>query len=200
MIHLIMKALLMLVLVGLLGVGSADAAYDVYMRFLDGPDSGVGKGDSQDETFSGNDGWFGVLSTEFSIENTVDIGSTSGGAGRASFGVVGLSKRTNAISAELFKRAATGQHFNGAEIVFVRSSGAAQGGQVFMKFEMLLVMVQKVELTGSDGNDIVQESVELQHGAQRVSFWTQKKDGSMDPNPTVAIWSRVKNNATFSVN
>ncbi|MDZ4136045.1 MAG: Hcp1 family type VI secretion system effector, partial [Paracoccaceae bacterium] len=71
-------------------------------------------------------------------------------------------------------------------------------GKTFMKFEFLLVMVQDISWSGSDGDDVCEETVILQFGAIEISYYKQDKQGKMQ-SPEVKRWSRVKNNASLTV-
>jgi len=67
-----------------------------------------------------------------------------------------------------------------------------------MKFEFKLIMVQDISWSGSDGDDICEETVILQYGAIRVQYMQQDKQGKM-LSPKEMMWSRVKNTASLTV-
>ena len=85
-------------------------------------------------------------------------------------------------------------------IIELRRSGgdSAASGKTFMKFEFRLVMVQDISWSGSDGDDVCEETVVLQFGAIEISYMKQDKQGAMQA-PEVKRWSRVKNNASLTV-
>ena len=80
-----------------------------------------------------------------------------------------------------------------------RSGGStSKSGQTFLKFEFRLVMVQDISWSGSDGDDICEETVIFQYGAMQVDYTQQKADGTPGDKKSVQ-WSRVKNQATLEV-
>ena len=94
-----------------------------------------------------------------------------------------------------------GRHFEEAVVSLRRSGGSGdKSGAIFMRFSFKHVMVQDIEWSGSDGDDICEERVTLQYGAMKVEYIPQKPDGSMDTtNSKLAQWSRIKNTATYAV-
>ena len=96
---------------------------------------------------------------------------------------------------------ATGRHIK-TVIIELRRSGQAnktlRSGGIFMRFEMKLVMVQDISWSGSDGDDICEETVILQFGAIEVTYTPQTKEGK-DGTKQQARWSRVKNNNSLDV-
>lgn len=173
---------------------------------LKGPDV---PGESQDANIANDaDAGFGgvrpfeVISFELGAENNINIGSISsgGGAGKATFKEFNITKKTDTASCELFNKLVTGAHFNDAILVLRRSGqDYAKSGGIFLKFEMKLVMVQDIGWSGSDGDDICEESVVLQYGAIQITYWKQKTDGKHEVTAPMGVWSRVLNEANFSV-
>ena len=146
---------------------------------------------------------FEVLSFELGAENTINIGSISGGggAGKATFKEFTVTKKTDTASTGLFHALVTGEHFDDLFIDLRRSAGSSsdgKSGKTFMKFTFALVMVQDISWSGSDGDDICEETVIFQYGAIKIQYYPQDKQGKMG-DPVQAIWSRVKNNASLSV-
>ena len=147
---------------------------------------------------------FELLSFELGAENNINIGSISGGggAGKATFKEFTITKKTDTASAGLFHCLVAGEHFDDMFVELRRSAGSqAEGksGQTFMKFEFRLVMVQDISWSGSDGDDVCEETVILQYGAIKINYYKQDKTGKMAAKPEEAMWSRVKNNASLTV-
>lgn len=141
---------------------------------------------------------FELKSFEFGAENTINIGSSSGGggAGKATFKEFNITKTTDAASCGLFTCLCTGNHFQDAIIELRRSGGATDAsGVTFMKFTFKLVMVQDITWSGTDGDDVCEENVVFQYGAMHIEYWRQKKDGTAG-DKTEAKWSRTLNKAT----
>ncbi|MEM7668083.1 MAG: type VI secretion system tube protein Hcp [Pseudomonadota bacterium] len=118
--------------------------------------------DKSDVTGETNDdsmvdkGAFELISFEFGAENNINIGSISsgGGAGKATFKEFNVTKKTDTGSCGLFNALCTGKHFEEAIIELRRSGGGSISGTTFLKFHFLLVMVQDISWSGSDGDDV----------------------------------------------
>lgn len=158
-------------------------------------------GETQDEAMSAL-GAFEVLSFELGAENTINIGSISGGggAGKANFKEFTITKKTDTATTDLFKALVTGKHFQDLFVELRRSGDSdANSGVTFLRFEFALVMVQDISWSGSDGDDICEETVIFQYGAMKVQYYAQEAKGKMKSEPREMMWSRVKNNASMTV-
>ena len=159
-------------------------------------------GETQDSDYSAK-GAFEILSFELGADTTVDIGSVSGGggAGKANFKEFTVTKKTDTASTFLFTALVPGLHY-GSVTVDLRRAGAAtktmKSGGVFMKFDMRLVMVQDITWSGSDGDDVCEESVIFKFGAIEITYTPQGADGKEKPKQ-LTRWSRVKNNNSLDV-
>lgn len=160
------------------------------------------KGETQDTDYKPK-GAFEILSFELGAENTINIGSITGGggAGKATFKEFTITKKTDTASTQLFEALVTGQHIHTA-IIELRRSGQSsktlRSGGVFMKFEMRLVMVQDISWSGSDGDDICEESVILQFGSIEITYTPQDAAGK-DGTKCVTRWNRVKNDNSLEI-
>jgi type VI secretion system secreted protein Hcp len=160
-------------------------------------------GETQDEDMKSKAA-FEVLSFELGAENTINIGSITGGgaAGKATFKEFTVTKKTDTASTGLFTACCTGDHFDDVVVELRRAAGVSGGGKsgkTFMKFDMRLVMVQDISWSGSDGDDVCEETVIFQFGAIQIHYFKQDKTGKMADKPEEAIWSRIKNMATLKV-
>lgn len=163
-------------------------------------DKGGIPGETQDKTYK-DKGAFEIISFELGAENTINIGSVTsgGGAGKATFKEFTITKKTDTASCGLFTALVTGKHFQDLTIDLRRSGEAANiSGGVFMKFDFRLVMVQDISWSGSDGDDICEETVIFQYGAIEITYKPQTMKGQMQ-NGSQTRWSRVLNQATLSV-
>ncbi len=146
---------------------------------------------------------FEIMSFELGAENTINIGSVSsgGGAGKANFKEFTVTKKTDLASIKLFESLVTGFHYKSV-VVDLRRSGAAvktqKSGGVFMKFDMRLTMLQDISWSGSDGDDVCEETCIFQYGAIEITYTQQKADGT-DGKKVVTRWSRIKNQNTVAV-
>lgn len=166
--------------------------------------SGIFKGETQDEEMKKHEA-VEIISFDFGVENTINIGSISGGggAGKATFKEFNVTKKTDTASTDLFKACCSGSHFDDVYLVLRRAAGVAGdggSGANFIEFHFKLVMVQDINWSGSDGDDVCEETVILQYGAIQVDYFPQLATGHMDrANKKSAKWSRVKNRAELSV-
>ena len=173
-------------------------AFDAFCWFHGNP-SDV-KGETQDQTYK-EKGAFEILSFEIGAENNINIGSISsgGGAGKATFKELNVTKKTDTASCAMFNKLCEGQHFSDMTIELRRSGGAAgSSGSVFLKWEFKLVMIQDISWSGSDGDDICDETVVMQYGAMKVTYTKQKIDGTAGEQKS-GEWSRVLNTANLAV-
>lgn len=171
-------------------------AFDAFAYF---PGSNV-KGETQDDAMKGNDA-FGIISFEIGAENVINIGSdtSGGGAGKATFKEFSITKKTDTASAAMFMCLCEGNHFADMVVELRRSGGGAGvSGKTFLKWEFKLVMIKDITWSGSDGDDVCEETVLLEYGAMKVTYTPQKKDGSPLP-PKVGEWSRVLNKGSLAV-
>jgi type VI secretion system secreted protein Hcp len=148
---------------------------------------------------------FEIKSFSFGAENTINIGSQSGGggAGKASFKEFNITKQTDSGSCGLFLACCSGTHFPDAKLTLRRSGqeGGRSGG-VYMVFEFKMLMVQDIEWTGSDGDDVCEETVNCQYGAIKVTYKQQLASGDhgdVTQGMGAAEWSRIKNKNVFEV-
>ena len=170
-------------------------AFDAFFYL---PKSSV-KGETHDDTMS-KEGAFEIVSFEIGAENNINIGSMTGGggAGKATFKELTVTKKTDTGSAELFAHLCAGKHFDDAVIELRRSGVASKSGDGFLKWEFKQVMIQDISWSGSDGDDVCEETLVIQYGAMKVSYKPQDKTGKMGT-PHTAEWSRVKNIASLAV-
>ena len=159
-------------------------------------------GETQDVDYSAKKA-FEVLTFELGAENVINIGSITGGggAGKATFKEFTVTKKTDASSPGLFNSLVTGFHYANV-CVDLRRSGVAvktmRSGGVFMKFDMRLVMVQDISWSGSDGDDVCEETVIFQFGAIEITYVPQDAKGG-EKAKVLSRWSRVKNNNSLDV-
>lgn len=174
-------------------------AIDAFMYF---PGQSKVVGETHDDEMAKHKA-FEVSSFDFGAENTINVGSDTGGmgAGKASFKEFKIEKRTDTASCGLFSNLCAGKHFDEAIIELRRSGGSSnRSGATFMKFHFRQVMVQDMNWTGSE--DECKEDVVFQYGAIKVEYFKQDKTGKMSKAPGdlgETKWSRVKNLAVYSV-
>jgi len=177
-------------------------AFDAFMYFTASADAEKVPGETHDEAMikDGKSAWE-LLSFTIGAENNINIGSSTGGggAGKATFKEFSFTKKTDLGSPGLFQQLVTGRHFDEAVVELRRSGGSeTSSGATFMMFHFKLVMVQDIEWSGSDGDDVCEESITMQYGAMKVEYTAQDSSGKMKTKKK-AEWSRVKNTAAYAI-
>jgi len=137
-----------------------------------------------------------VTSFTLGVENTSTIGSATGGAGagKAMFSSLEITKQIDKASPGLFALAASGGHFDQANL-YVRKVG---GTTDYLVYRLKLVAVSDVEWSGASGDDSPLETVKFQYGALQVQYASQNANGTL-ATPQTANWSQVLNQSQFSV-
>ncbi|MFN3973265.1 MAG: Hcp family type VI secretion system effector [Gemmobacter sp.] len=179
-------------------------SFDAFMwskaHGTEGVDVGGIPGETQDDTYKKFNA-FEIVSFELGAENTINIGSASsgGGAGKATFKEFTVTKKTDAASVGLFHGLVTGKHYQDM-VIELRRSGESTSltGGVFLRFDFALVMVQDISWSGSDGDDVPEETVIFQFGAIKMTYKPQSIKGKMTKD-MMSQWSRVLNKAILSV-
>jgi len=159
-------------------------AYDAFLK-LDQLN-----GEVQDSQF---EKWIEVDSFSWGVSNTTSIGSATGGAGsgKAAFQEFKITKPTDISSAQLFLKCASGQHFQKADLYVRKAGGDASGASsVFMKLELLDVIVSSIEFEGAaGGDDRPAEDVTFNFG--KISYEYDAPDGEIGQ----FAWDLVNNTA-----
>ena len=193
-----MKAALFSVLLTFAGTLNGLADIEAYMRIV-GQTAFAEEG--VPEELAGQ-GFFPLGSVEIGVENTVSIGSTSGGggAGRAKFKALKIRKRPGRVSTDLFKKLVLGAHYDEVEIVLVRG-GVAPGATParVMTFGLKLVMAQSLDYNVADGAAAPDEALVLQFGAIRMRNYAYNPETGESTPAGEEVWSQVLNNASFNV-
>jgi len=121
-------------------------AFDAFLYY---PGSDV-SGETQDKTMKDNKA-LEILSFEIGAENNVNIGSitSGGGAGKATFKELTITKKTDTASCAMFNKLCEGNHFDDM-VIELRRAGGTPGvsGKTFLKWEFKLVMIQDISWSG----------------------------------------------------
>ena len=135
---------------------------------------------------------FEVEDFSFDVEQTLNIGSqsTGAGAGKVTFNPFRITRKTDKASPVLFQMMCSGTPFQTVALAIRKSAGASSVGEAFLKFTFKLVAVKTISWAHSD--DSQKEAVTFEYGGLVVEYWGQKADGSMGMN-VVSGWNRVKN-------
>lgn len=178
---------------------SSQAAFDVFIKLYPEAGQPAVVGESRDKAFPGTDGWFEISQFNFGIENSVSIGSATGGAGagKASFSTFTLTKAIDSTSPALFKAAAAGTHFKGARLVLRKPTGSTGTPQPYLIYDFNLVFVASQNWNGSAGDDTPTEYIKFEYGALQLTYRAQKPDGSLTLPGTTQTWNVVQNDQSF---
>ena len=104
-----------------------------------------------------------------------------GGAGKADFQDINVTKWIDCSSPVLMLYCANGDHFPSAKL-YVRKAGAQP--LEYLMIEMTDVLVTSVSTGGSGGEDKLTENVTLNFGAVALNYKEQLADGSGAPAQT----------------
>ena len=181
-------------------------AVDGYMYFLNysnaylASESQVDVSNNQETLFNsfkfkdaaGANGLFEVEDFSFDIEQTLNIGSqsTGAGAGRVTFNPFSITRKIDKSSPLLFEMACSGTPFQTVCLGLRKSSGGKMSGQIYLVFLFKLVAVKTISWSYDDESP--KETCTFEYGGLQVHYTPQKPDGSMD-NVIPGGWNRVKN-------
>ncbi|GGC07651.1 protein hcp1 [Marivita lacus] len=98
-----------------------------------------------------------------------------GGAGKANFQDISVTKWVDNASAELMKYCANGDHFESAKLI-VRKAGKTP--LEYIVIEMTKVMITSVSTGGSGGEEQLTENISLNFAQVKYSYQKQKDDGT----------------------
>ncbi len=135
---------------------------------------------------------FEVDDYSFDIEQTLNIGSQSSGAGagKVTFNPFRITRKTDKSTPILFHMACSGTAFQTVALVLRKSTGGTSAGTAFLKFTFKLVAVKTMSWSGSAGSET--ETVTFEYGGVLIEYWQQQADGSMGTK-VLDGWNRVKN-------
>ena len=180
-------------------------AVDAFLQFkTTGKNAVVLKGETKDKFMKAPPAGppaFEIKSWQFGASNPVNLSSQSGGggSGKVQFDSFTITKNVDASSTKLFHTACTGGHYDEC-VLWLRKAGGSntqQSGQVYLKFNFKLVMIENIEWSQS-GDDPPGETVKFQYGALSIVYYPQNQDGSIARGKKKnATWDRVTNAQVF---
>jgi type VI protein secretion system component Hcp len=130
-----------------------------------------------------------VLTVSFDIEQTLNIGSQSSGAGagKITFNPFSITRRPDAHSAQFWQMACSGTAFRKATLTASRPGSTTP----FVTFTMGLVAIKTIAISADESSDIT-ETVTFEYGQGAYGAASQNPDGSVG-SLVAAGWDRVKN-------
>lgn len=112
-----------------------------------------------------------------------------GGAGKASFQDISVTKWVDKASPVLMLYCANGDHFESAKLV-VRKAGKTPLEYIII--DMKQVLITSVSTGGSGGEDRLTENISLNFAEVAVTYTEQKADGTAGDKPAFK-WNIAKN-------
>jgi type VI secretion system secreted protein Hcp len=141
---------------------------------------------------NGNGAIFEVEEYSFDIEQVLNIGSqsTGAGAGAVSFNPFSITRKVDLQSPTFFQMACSGTPFKEVCLGIRKAAGGDQAGSFYLMFRFLLVAVKT--LGWAHDEQAPKETVTFEYGAMQIFYGPQKPDGSITKT-FPSGWNRVKN-------
>jgi type VI secretion system secreted protein Hcp len=117
-----------------------------------------------------------------------------GGAGKASFNDVVITKWADKSSVPLVRLVSTGDHINEAKLTVRR---AGEKSSIFEELQMFKVLVTSSASGGSGGEDRLTENITLNFEAFCITYTEQRSDGTTGDRPQLCF--NIPENQTCSV-
>lgn len=141
---------------------------------------------------------FEVEDYSFDIEQTLNIGSQSSGAGagKITFNPFSITRKIDKASPTFFDMACSGTAFKQVVLALRKSSSGGSGpaalvsGQVFLRFDFKLVAVKTISWSHDDESP--KEEVTFEYGGLQIRYAQQLASGQLQP-AIIGGWNRVKN-------
>jgi type VI secretion system secreted protein Hcp len=140
---------------------------------------------------------FEVEDYSFDIEQTLNIGSQSSGAGagKVTFNPFSITRKIDCASPTFFEYACSGTAFQAVSLALRKSVGASAGGaevsgMVFLRFDFKLVAVKTISWSHDDESP--KETVTFEYGGLQIRYAQQEASGKL-MTAMKGGWNRVKN-------
>jgi len=142
-----------------------------------------------------HDGTCGLFECEdysFDIEQVLNIGSQSSGAGagKVQFNPFSITRKIDCASPIFFQNSCSGKPFKEVGLGMRKSAGGAATGVMYLVFTFKLVAVKTVSWAHDD--EAPKETVTFEYGGLNIQYCQQKPNGTLWPAVTKG-WNRVKN-------
>ena len=136
---------------------------------------------------------FEITDYNFDIEQTLNIGSASkgAGAGRVTFNPFSFTRKIDQASPIFFKMACSGTPFKEVLLGLRKASGGETSGSFFLMYRFVLAAVKTVSWAHDEESP--NETVTFEYGGMQIFYGIQKPDGTINQSSIPAGWDRVKN-------
>lgn len=128
-----------------------------------------------------------------SQSGTMHIG-TGGGAGKANFQDLSITKWIDKASPNLMQAVANGKQFEKATLTCRKAGGDAPVDYLLLELEK--VIITSVSIGGSGGSDQFTESVSINFAQYKETYTPQKDDGTADTAVGPVGWNIRENKTT----
>jgi len=141
---------------------------------------------------AGQCGLFEVEDYSFDIEQVLNIGSQSSGAGagKVTFNPFSITRKIDCASPTFFQKACAGTPFQTVGLGLRKSAGGNVSGMIYLVFTFKLVAVKTISWAHDD--EAPKETVTFEYGGLNIHYTQQYPDGKPYP-PNKGGWNRVKN-------
>src|SRR5215469_6901435 len=138
-----------------------------------------------------NNNIFAIENYSFDIEQTLNIGSqsTGAGAGKITFNPFSITRKCDKSTPTLFQMSCAGTPFQKVVLVLRKSAGGSTSGIVFLKFSFKLVAVKTISWAYSA--DESKETVTFEYGGLVIEYFQQQPNGTIGGS-VLGGWNRVK--------
>jgi type VI secretion system secreted protein Hcp len=121
-----------------------------------------------------------ILAWSWGLSNTGTFQQgTGGGAGKANFQDISVTKYVDKSSADLMYSCASGKPLATGKL-YVRKAG--ENPLEYLTYEFSNILVSSVSTGGSSGDERLTENVTLNFGTVKHEYWTQGPKGAKDKN------------------
>jgi type VI secretion system secreted protein Hcp len=135
---------------------------------------------------------FEIEDYSFDIEQTLNIGSQSSGAGagRITFNPFSITRKIDCASPVFFKLSCSGTPFQTVCLGLRKAGGGATSGRFFLVFTFKLVAVKTISWAHDD--EAPKETITFEYGGFNIMYSQQGPDGR-PAKEKAGGWNRVKN-------
>ncbi len=135
---------------------------------------------------------FEVEDFSFDIEQTLNIGSqsTGAGAGKITFNPFSITRKIDKFSPKLYQAACSGTPYQKVALGARKSSGGGVTGVTYLVFLFKLVAVKTIAWSYDD--EAPKETTTFEYGGLQVHYAQQNPNGGFAV-PIPSGWNRVKN-------